>query len=313
VDERAAQGLRFGPAADDYQRGRPDWPPAAVEHAARALGLAADATVVDLGAGTGKLTRLLAERFVRVVAVEPLAAMRQHLADHLPQVEIHDGVAEQLPLADGFAQAVFVAEAFHWFDGPAALAEIARVLAPDGGVVLLWNIPAGGWDPPLPEQVRTLWREALSRGGEPGGPRLERGEWRAAFVDSPFAALQHEKIPHELVRDREGLIANAMSVSSIAGLPADERDALRTALRVALPAAQFRQPLLTRLYWARRSGGRWCDHCGRDAGEGGHDPCRGARALEPPRYCPHCRRRMKVQVLPNGWRAACVVHGHFHA
>jgi SAM-dependent methyltransferase len=313
VDERAAQGLRFGPAADDYERGRPDWPPAAVERAAQALGLTADATVVDLGAGTGKLTRLLAERFARVVAVEPLAAMRQRLADRLPRVEVHDGVAERLPLADGAAQAVFVAEAFHWFDGPAALAEIARVLAPGGGVVLLWNIPAGGWDPPPPEQVRALWREALSRGGEPGGPRLERGEWRAAFAGSPFDALQHEEIPHELVRDRDGLIANAMSVSSIAGLPAGERDALRTALAAALPQGRFRQPLLTHLYWARRSGSGWCDRCGRDVNEGGHDACAAARALEPPRYCPHCRRRMKVQVLPSGWQAACVVHGQLHA
>ena len=323
VGERARQGRKFGPAAAEYERGRPGYPAAALDLAATALALDPTATVVDLGAGTGKLTRLLAARFARVVAVEPLPEMRSEMQEQLtaaglPQVEVRPGTAERLPLAAGEARAVFVAEAFHWFDGPAALAEAARVLTPElglqpagevgRGIVLLWNIPTGGWDPPLPELVRALVRDAVSRGGEPGGSLLVRGRWREAFTGSPFGPLRHGQAGHELVRDRDGVIAQAMSISSIAGLPEAERAALRTRLRELLPEARYRRPLRAELYWARLA--PWCDRCGEAlAGGADHTGCAAARALEPPRYCRHCRRRMKVQVLPAGWLASCVAHG----
>jgi SAM-dependent methyltransferase len=340
VGERARQGRKFGPAAAEYEKGRPGYPPAVLDLAATALALDPAATVVDLGAGTGKLTRLLAERFARVVAVEPLPEMRSEMQEQLaaaglPQVEVRPGTAERLPLAAGEAQAVFVAEAFHWFDGPAALAEAARVLTPvaparepagevGGGIVLLWNIPTGvGWDPPLPEPVRALVRDAVSRGGEPGGALLARGRWREAFTGSPFGPLRHGQADHEMVRDRDGVIAHAMSISSIAGLPDAERVALRARLRELLPEARYRRPLRAELYWARLA--PWCDRCGealaggeaRPGGEalaGGtdHTGCAAARALEPPRFCRYCRRRMKVQVLPAGWLASCVAHGPVH-
>jgi SAM-dependent methyltransferase len=328
VGERARQGRKFGPAAAEYEQGRPGYPPAVLDLAATALALDPGATVVDLGAGTGKLTRLLAERFARVVAVEPLPEMRSEMQEQLaaaglPQVEVRPGTAERLPLAAGEAQAVFVAEAFHWFDGPAALAEAARVLTPvaparepagevGGGIVLLWNIPTGGWDPPLPEPVRALVRDAVSRGGEPGGPLLVRGQWREAFTGSPFGALRHGQAGHEMVRDRDGVIASAMSISSVAGLPQAERAALRSRLRELLPEARYRRPLRAELYWARLA--PWCDRCGEAliAGGAGHTGCAAARALEPPRFCRHCRRRMKVQVLPAGWLASCVAHGPVH-
>jgi SAM-dependent methyltransferase len=309
LSDRGRQGRKFGPAAEDYERGRPAWPAAAIERAAAGLGLSATATVVDLGAGTGKLTRLLTERFARVVAVEPLAQMRQQLAASLPQIEVREGTAERLPLGGGEADAVFVGDAFHWFDGRSALAELARVLTEAGGVALLWNLPAGPSDPPLPGPARELVREAIARGGEPGGPRLARGEWREAFAVSAFGELHHEQISHETSRDREGVVANAMSISSIAGLPAGEREALRTRLRELIPEGRYRQPLHTDLYWARLRPTVWCDRCGRALADGGHEACAGARALEPPRFCPRCRRRMKVQVLPAGWTATCAAHG----
>jgi SAM-dependent methyltransferase len=309
LSERARQGRKFGPAAEDYERGRPAWPPAAIERAAAGLGLPPSATVVDLGAGTGKLSRLLVARFARVVAVEPLGPMRELLAANLPRLEIREGMAERLPLADGEADAVFVGDAFHWFDGRSALAEFARVLGPAGGVALLWNIPSGPPDPPLPERVRELLREAIARGGEPGGPRLERGEWREAFATSPFGELHYEQIAHESTTDQEGMVANAMSISSIAGLPAGDREGLRAELRELIPAGRYRRSLWTHLHWARLEPGSWCDHCGRARGDGDHDACAAARALEPPRFCARCRRRMKVQVFPAGWLATCSVHG----
>jgi SAM-dependent methyltransferase len=307
--ERARQGLKFGPAAADYDRGRPGPPAAAVELVASALALPPSATVVDLGAGTGKLTALLARRFDRVVAVEPLAPMREVLAAQLPQVQVREGTAERLPLAGAAADAVFVADAFHWFDPAAALVEVARVLRPGGGLVLLWNIPTGGWDPRLPVAARELTRAAIARGGEPGGPRLERGEWREPFAASPFEQLHHETVSHDVVRDRDGMVANFMSISSIAGLPAGDREALRAELRELLPEADYRQRLRTDVYWAQLVPARWCDRCGRALADGGHEACTAARALEPPRYCPRCRRRLKVQVLPGGWSARCVAHG----
>jgi SAM-dependent methyltransferase len=305
--DRARQGRKFGPAATDYEQGRPDWPTVVIDIAAAALELDRDATVVDLGAGTGKLTRRLVARFDHVIAVEPLAPMRELLASQAPAAEIHDGTAERLPVAGGRARAVFVAEAFHWFDATAALAEAARVLVPGGGIVLLWTVPTGPWQPPLPEPARRLVRDALARGGEPGGPRVARGEWREAFPDSPFGPLQHQQVDHQMVLDRDGVIANALSISSIAGLPAGDRERLRGRLRELLPETRYRRALRVDLYWARTAS--WCDHCGRALAGGDHAGCLAARALEPPRFCRWCRRRMQVQVLPDGWVARCAVHG----
>lgn len=309
LSERAQQGRKFGPAAADYERGRPPWPDAAVERVAAALGLGPDSTVVDLGAGTGKLSRVLAARFGRVVAVEPLGEMRAVLAANLPQVEAVEGTAERLPLPDGAADAVFVGDAFHWFDSRAAVDEFTRVLGSAGGIALLWKRPDGPSEPPLPEPARALMRAAIARGGEPGGPRVERGKWREPFAGSWFGELHCEEIRYEYTTDREGVVAGAMSISSIAGLPADDREVLRAELRDLLPDASYRQPLLAVLYWARLEPPVWCDRCGRALADGGHGACAAARTLEPPRFCPRCRRRMKVQVLPAGWTATCAVHG----
>jgi SAM-dependent methyltransferase len=309
LSERAQQGRKFGPAAEDYERGRPPWPDAAVERVAAALGLGPDATVVDLGAGTGKLSRLLAARFGRVVAVEPLAEMRAVLTANLPDVEVREGTAERLPLPDGEADAVFVGDAFHWFDSRAAVTEFTRVLSPAGGVALLWKRPDGPSEPPLPETARAMMRAAIARGGEPGGPRVDRGEWREPFADSAFGELHDEQIPYEYTTDRDGVVAGVMSISSIAGLPAGDRKELRARLRDLIPANSYRQPMLAVLYWARRQAPVWCDRCGRAIADGGHEACATARALEPPRFCPRCRRRMKVQVLPAGWTATCSAHG----
>lgn len=308
LDERQRQGRKFGAAAEEYERGRPGWPPAAVAAVTAGLGLTSAATVLDLAAGTGKLTRLLAARFARVIAVEPLAPMRRVLAEQLPGVEVRDGTAEQLPVGEAEVDAVFVAEAFHWFDGARALAEAARVLRPGGGIALLWNRPAGPLEPELPPGAREAIRAAIAAGGPPGGEHLRHGQWREAFVGSAFEPPHEAEAVHEQVRDGASLIANVMSISSIAGLPAAERERLRARLTELVPAATYRQRLRTEVVWARLAA-RWCDRCGRPAGEGEHAVCVAARALEPPRFCPHCRRRMKVQVLPAGWTAVCVAHG----
>src|SRR5204863_9196685 len=136
IHDAAARG--FDVAADDYESARPGYPPDAVFWLVEQLGLSESSVLVDLAAGTGKLTRLLAPLVGRTVAVEPVAAMRQRLHEVLPHIEVLEGTAEALPLKSGAVDAVTVAQAFHWFDVPRAAAEIVRVLRPDGRLALVW-------------------------------------------------------------------------------------------------------------------------------------------------------------------------------
>ena len=118
----------FGAAADAYERSRPDYPPQAVEGLIRRLDLRPGRTVLDVGAGTGKLTRLLVPTGARILALEPVAEMRAKLVATTPGAEALDGLAEAVPLADASVDAAVCAQAFHWFDAPRALEELHRVL-----------------------------------------------------------------------------------------------------------------------------------------------------------------------------------------
>ena len=137
VHEVAERG--FGRAAGEYERGRPGYPPEAVEFLVRELALAPGRTVLDVGAGTGKLTRLLQPSGARVLALEPVAGMREQLLAAVPGVELVGGTAEAIELPDEAVQAVTSATAFHWFDTEPALREFHRVLVPGGRLALLWN------------------------------------------------------------------------------------------------------------------------------------------------------------------------------
>lgn len=242
ADPRAAS---FGAVAEDYERGRPGWPPRVVEVA----GLGPDAEVVDLAAGTGKLTRLLLERFARVVAVEPDEALRALN----PARERLAGRAESIPLADASVDGVFVAEAFHWFDAAAAVAEIARILRPGGSLVVCFNEPCGEPEPPWPEAAREIVRRHRPPGRSLGGrPLVESGAWRAPFPDAPFGELRYEEVVHELVQSRDEAIAAVLPISGFALLPAETREAMRTELRAAVPDATRRGPLRCEIWWTRR-------------------------------------------------------------
>jgi SAM-dependent methyltransferase len=129
-----AAAVGFARSADAYERGRPEYPEAAILHLRRLL--PGQPLVLDLAAGTGKLTRPLLDAGLKVIAVEPVAQMRAALP---AGAEALEGTAEAIPVADGSVDAVTVGQAFHWFDGEAALSEIARVLRPGGLLALLWN------------------------------------------------------------------------------------------------------------------------------------------------------------------------------
>ena len=238
----------FGRAAEDYERGRPDWPAEALDLSSRKLGLESSAEVVDLAAGTGKLTRILAERFAHVVAIEPDDDMRALIS----ATEALAGTAEEIPLPDDSADAVFCGEAFHWFDGAVALAEIARVLRPGGGLALMWN---HGWDfePELPKALYDRLGVIYERVGRPGGPKYDSGEWRNAFTLSPFEPLKEAKLRWVVEEvDRERVVSLWLSVSSVSSLAEEERRELANYLRGELEPV-YRMPVTADVYWTRLS------------------------------------------------------------
>jgi SAM-dependent methyltransferase len=216
----AARG--FARSAEAYERGRPGYPPAAVDFLAARLGLAPGRTVVDLAAGTGKLTRSLLATGAEVVAVEPLAEMRAALPAGVRALE---GTAESIPLPGAAADAVTVAQAFHWFDGDAALAEIHRVLRPGGALALVWN--RRRMDDPLNRAVEELL--APHRGGTPA---LRTNAWRAAFErTSLFGPVEEAVFPNEQSLDADGLADRVASTSFIAALDEAERSSVIAAVR----------------------------------------------------------------------------------
>lgn len=147
TDPRRERSLSFGSQAAAYERGRPSYPPEAVDWLLAPTDTWVAHDVLDLGAGTGKLTTRLVERGLTVIAVDPIAEMLEMLRTALPDTPALLGSAEQIPLPDNAVDAVLVAQAWHWFDSERAVAEIARVLRPGGRLGVLWNTrdERSGW------------------------------------------------------------------------------------------------------------------------------------------------------------------------
>ena len=234
----------FGRAAEEYELGRPGYAEAALD----AVELPPDAVVLDLAAGTGKLTRQLVRRFHRVHAIEPLDGMRAVLERMAPEAEALSGTAEAIPLADGVVDAVFVGEAFHWFATTATLAEIARVLRPGGTLAILFNQVDGDFEPPLPEAFWEAYRAGAIE--KPPEQTVSTGLWKEPFP-GPFEPLTEERFPNPVELDREQILAQAASWSMIGALSEPERTALLMRLGELLPAGVYRHPLRTELYWTQ--------------------------------------------------------------
>jgi SAM-dependent methyltransferase len=241
-----ARARSFDRAAEEYERARAEYPPELLD----GLPLHEVAEVLDLGAGTGKLTRLLTKRYRRVIAVEPLDGMRAILERVVPEAESHAGTAEAIPLADASVDAVFAAQAFHWFANDEALAEIARVLRPGGVFALVWNEPDEERPSPLPEEYETYIRELHTAGMsifEDAPP------WQEVIGRGPFGEVHEAAVPHDHVLDREGLLDNARSVSWVATLPDDERNAVLRRLDELLTDGPFAIPNRGNIMWAVRT------------------------------------------------------------
>lgn len=246
----------FERAAETYERGRPDYPRAAVRCLVRELGLGPRRTVVELGSGTGKLTRALRPTGAAVVAVEPTPGMRRVFERELPSVAVLDGVAEAIPLPDAFADAVVSAQAFHWFRGGPALREIARVLRPGGGLGLLWNVR----EEPFPF-TRRLSAVIDRYGGT--APHYREKRWMAAFARRPrrFAPLRQRSFRHHQLATPAAVVRRVLSISFVAALPLREQRAVGREVRAILagdPATAGRAvvdlPYRTDVYVTHRRG-----------------------------------------------------------
>ena len=195
--DATSQSRSFGAAAAAYERGRPGYPDAALDW----LLPPGAHRVLDLGAGTGKLTRSLVARGLDVVAVEPTAGMAEKFREVLPGVPLLEGTAEQLPLPDGDVDAVLVAQAWHWVDPATAAPEIARVLRPGGRLGLLWNV----------RDVSVDWIGQLDR-SLPGAGEEGLGSL-APRVGPPFGPVERFDVSWSMPLTVEGLLDLTLSRS----------------------------------------------------------------------------------------------------
>jgi SAM-dependent methyltransferase len=251
----AASG--FGAEADAYERARPSYPPDAVDWLVAALRVRTGARICDLAAGTGKFTRLLLPRLggADLVAVEPVAGMRTVLARSLPAVPVVAATAEAMAFADASLDGIAVAQAFHWFDARAALAEFHRVLRPGGRLALVWN--ARDRSVPWVDEIWSIMDRVEKR-----APWRAHDEWReSAFVDTPwFTPLTEATFHHEQVLTPDDVVDRVRSVSHVAVLPRDRREAVLDEVRTLLrtdPATAGRDevalPYRVDAYWAERT------------------------------------------------------------
>jgi SAM-dependent methyltransferase len=256
MHDQARRGYGTAGAAAAYERGRPGYPEDAVAELVGVLGVVPGATLLDLAAGTGKLTRQLMATGATLVAVEPVAAMRAQLA-RLAAGEVLGGTAEAIPLRDGSLDAVTVGQAFHWFDAGRAVAELGRVLRPGGRLGLIWNARDES-RPWVAEIGAILDRHA----GD--APRHRDGRWRAAFdAADRFTPLRHQTFHHLHHLDRAAVLDRFASISFIAALPDTARARVLEEIGRVLDAEpslagqdRIGLPYRTDLYWCERRGRR---------------------------------------------------------
>ena len=233
----AEPGQTFGRVAEAYGRTRPSYSPDVIERAAHELGLTREATVLDLAAGTGNLTRALRDRFAHVIAVEPDAGMRAQFRG-----DVLAGTAESIPLDDGTVDAVFVGEAFHWFDPEPALEEIGRVSSGLAIVARSWGEmeQPGLLPPPFWAELSEIWRRFHGDVNRDDFP-----DWRDTV--KPKGPARFEETVRISGRDLADL---QLTGSTPASIPDDERAAIAER---AYPLMDdwYEMRVVTELYWLR--------------------------------------------------------------
>ncbi|MFJ3794125.1 class I SAM-dependent methyltransferase [Kitasatospora sp. NPDC090091] len=256
TNERLLHASSFGAAAVAYAEHRPDYAQAAVRWA---LAPAPGPRVLDLGAGTGKLTATLVALGAEVIAVEPDPGMLAELRRSLPSVRALSGSAEAIPLPDGSVDAVLAGNAMHWFDMAVAGPELARVLAPGGVLAGLWNL--------MDDQVDWVAGLAQVSGSAAVGPRDTPASWRAetAGMHLPkdggparFGAPEQAGFPHGQRRTADSLVATLATRAGVLVMPEPEQGALLGRIRAFLAGrpetarGEFTLPMLTGVLRVRR-------------------------------------------------------------
>ena len=224
----------FELVADIYEQARPEYPPAAIEWMAEQLELGPGRTVLDLGAGTGKLTRALVTTGARVIAVEPGAAMLAQLERAVPGAEALQGAAEAIPLPDASVDAITIGQAFHWFRHGEAVPELFRVLRKPGCVALLWNNRDPGDS--LQTEITKLIKQLPGRRA-----RVEHSS-RRLTKSGLFGPIEERRFSFVQELDADGLVARVASISYVAAAPAEERAELERQLRQLVAAHGGRIP-----------------------------------------------------------------------
>jgi MOSC domain-containing protein YiiM/SAM-dependent methyltransferase len=250
IHESAAKGFAAG--ADAYERGRPTYSTEAIDRLISELRIGPGRRVLDLAAGTGKLTRQIAPSGAEIVAVEPIDEMRARLTASLPDVEALTGTAEDIPLPNHSVDAVVVGQAFHWFDGIRAVSEIRRVLRPDGAVGMIWQArdPSVSWVVRLNELIDRI---------DDGHPRFRTEQWRDAFdLTALFEPIEQATYGYVQRGDVETIVDRVASISYVAALPEAVRAPYLDEVRALLatePATKGREiielPYTAHVYWAR--------------------------------------------------------------
>jgi ubiquinone/menaquinone biosynthesis C-methylase UbiE len=222
-DLQHPESRAFEQVADLYERWRPQYPADAIAWLAERLELGPGRTVLDLGAGTGKLTRALVETGADVIAVEPGEAMLAELRRAVPDARALVGAAEQIPLPDRSVDAVTVGQAFHWFRHDEAIPELHRVLRSGGGVALIWN----GRD-----QDDSLQREVSDVIGPLAGGRAAAGDSSRFLAQSPlFGPLEERRFRFAQQLDADSLVGRIASISFVAAAPVETQSEIERRIR----------------------------------------------------------------------------------
>jgi SAM-dependent methyltransferase len=243
--------MGYQTSSDTYEKGRPAYTEEAVFGLAERLRLKPESQIIELGAGTGKFTRILAEKFPNIVAFEPVAAMREKFAEVLPSVKVLEGAGEKISASDTSADAVIVANAFHWFDSDAALKEIHRVLKPGGSLGLIWNID-GVFTSDWGQQI-DAWLDEL----EGDTPQYKTGKWKDAFQSTNlFSPLNEHRFSSKRSTTHSEVIDRVISISFIASLTEPRRNEFQRKIESWLsthPDSKSKEVLEvsfdTKIYW----------------------------------------------------------------
>lgn len=249
VHEKAALGFDRG--VDSYENGRPEYPADAVEFLLQKLKIQAGSVLLDLGAGTGKFTRLCRHSGARILAVEPVFGMRKKFESLSPDIPILPGTAEEIPIESQSVDAVIVAQAFHWFDGLRALPEIHRVLKLNGQLGMIWNARDEAW--PFHRALSEILKPY-----EEGTPRYRSMQWQKSFYETSFfTSLEKAEFSYQQIASLDQVIDRVQSISFISALPSLEREAVLRKVRDLVLSTQENLrsivlPYRTDVFWCQK-------------------------------------------------------------